>query len=141
MKTLLPLAALLALGACAAIPPAGPSLVALPQSGKSLQAFQADEASCRTYAQGRIGLAPDAPPGAAQNTLNSTTSYALQRGYDVAYAQCMTSHGDVVQNPPAQVVVTEPYPYPYYGGGVYGPVIGFGFGGYYGGYNRGYRRW
>lgn len=46
----------LGLGACAVVPPAGPSLVALPPKGKELATFQNEDASCRNYANGQIGF-------------------------------------------------------------------------------------
>lgn len=60
MKTLiaLPVAAL-ALAACTTIP-TGPSVMSLPGSGKSFDAFRADDAVCRQYALEQIG---GAPPG------------------------------------------------------------------------------
>jgi len=49
-----PLVALLTLGACTTIP-AGPSVMALPGSGKSFDQFRADDAICRQFAFGQIG--------------------------------------------------------------------------------------
>jgi len=49
-----PLVALLALGACATIPP-GPSVMAMPGSGKNFDQFRADDAVCRQYALEQIG--------------------------------------------------------------------------------------
>lgn len=57
MKTLTPrlvisvsaLAALL-LGGCVTVPPPGPSVMALPGTGKNFDQFRADDASCRQYA-------------------------------------------------------------------------------------------
>ncbi|CAG4903694.1 glycine zipper family protein [Paraburkholderia gardini] len=40
----------LALGGCAVVPPSGPSIVALPRSGESLNQFQQDDYACRDYA-------------------------------------------------------------------------------------------
>lgn len=57
------LAGVLALGACAVPPPAGPSVLAVPPPGKSLAQFQNEDATCRTYAQARIG--PTSPGQAA----------------------------------------------------------------------------
>lgn len=45
-----PMLALLALGACVTAP-TGPSVLALPGTGKSFDQFRADDASCRQYAQ------------------------------------------------------------------------------------------
>ena len=49
------LAAPLALGACAAVPPTGPSTMVLPAAGKSFDKFKQDDAACRIYAQQQIG--------------------------------------------------------------------------------------
>ena len=49
-----PLAALLLLGACATIPN-GPSVMALPGTGRSFDQFRADDADCRQYALGQVG--------------------------------------------------------------------------------------
>ncbi len=47
---LTPLLGLLALGACTTLP-SGPSMLALPGTGKTFDQFRADDASCRQYAQ------------------------------------------------------------------------------------------
>jgi hypothetical protein len=57
-----------------------------------------------------------------------------QAQYDIAYAQCMTSKGDVIENPsPAAVAAPSPAyddaysdGYPYYGAYPYGSVIAIG---------------
>jgi len=49
-----PLAALLLLGACATIPD-GPSVMALPGTGRSFDQFRADDAECRQFAFSQIG--------------------------------------------------------------------------------------
>jgi hypothetical protein len=54
----------LALGGCAATPPAGPSVMALPGKGKDFAAFQADDVACRQYASAQIG---NSSPAAAAN--------------------------------------------------------------------------
>jgi len=46
---------LLALGACAAPPPPGPSVMALPGQGKNFEAFQQDDAVCRQFAAQQTG--------------------------------------------------------------------------------------
>src|SRR5579885_3195956 len=51
---LIPLAAAIALGACATVP-RGPSVMALPGNGASFDQFRADDATCQQYAQGAIG--------------------------------------------------------------------------------------
>jgi outer membrane lipoprotein SlyB len=65
------LAGLLALGACAAVPPTGPSVMALPPAGKDLAAFQADDVSCRQYAVAQTPYAPSAAAAASQNAVGS----------------------------------------------------------------------
>ena len=59
MKKLFPLLPLLALGACAAVPPSGPSVMALPGNGKSFEQFRADDAACREYASSRTDKTPE----------------------------------------------------------------------------------
>lgn len=57
MSTLLrysPLLALLTVAACTTIP-TGPSVTAMPGTGKSFDQFRADDFDCRQYAQGQIG--------------------------------------------------------------------------------------
>lgn len=49
-----PLMALLLLGACTTIP-TGPSVMALPGTGKSFDQFRADDADCRQYALSQSG--------------------------------------------------------------------------------------
>jgi hypothetical protein len=49
-----PLAALLMLGACTTIP-TGPSVMAMPGSGKSFDQFRNDDADCRQFALGQVG--------------------------------------------------------------------------------------
>jgi hypothetical protein len=50
----LPLAALASLGACTVMP-TGPSVMALPGTGKSFDQFRADDYNCRQYALGQVG--------------------------------------------------------------------------------------
>lgn len=49
-----PLAALLLLGACTTIP-AGPSVMAMPGTGKNFDQFRGDDAECRQFAQAQSG--------------------------------------------------------------------------------------
>jgi len=192
----------LTIGACAAGPPAGPSVAALPGKDKSLEAFQQDDAACRDYASQTVGNTSPAD-AANQSTANSAVAGTLlgaaagaaigaaagnpaagaaigagsglvlgtasgasaggysvasvQRGYDISYAQCMTSRGDQVPAmayagpgggpyaggppypPPAYAYAPYPAYYPYY----YppyayypGPFIGVGFG-----FRHCWRRW
>jgi hypothetical protein len=53
-RWLLPVAALLVLGACVSVP-TGPSMLVLPGSGKNFDQFRADEYECRQYAQDQVG--------------------------------------------------------------------------------------
>lgn len=58
------------LGGCAVVPPSGPSIVALPRTGESLNQFQQDDYSCRDYAY-RSSDAAGAAQGATTNSVNS----------------------------------------------------------------------
>jgi hypothetical protein len=49
-----PLVALLMLGACTTIP-SGPSVMAMPGTGKNFDQFRADDADCRQFALGQVG--------------------------------------------------------------------------------------
>ena len=49
------LAAALLLGACATVPPSGPSVTVLPGSGKSFDQFRADDYECRQFASSQVG--------------------------------------------------------------------------------------
>ena len=208
MSSTLRVAALLGsltLGACAVGPPAGPSVAALPGKDKSLEAFQQDDAACRSYAAQTLGgvspadaanqsmansavvgtlvgaaagaaigaaagnPAAGAAIGAGSGLLLGSASGAgaanysaasVQRGYDISYAQCMTSRGDQVASgaapgpypaagaypagpypypAPAYAYAPYPYPYPYY---YPGPVVGVGFGWGWGwGGHRCWRHW
>ena len=62
--------AVLALAGCAVAPPPGPSIAAMPGQGKSFEAFQADDAVCRQYAEQQTGLAPQ--DAANQSFVGST---------------------------------------------------------------------
>ncbi len=64
-------AAVLSLGACAVPPPSGPSIAAMPGSGKSYEAFQYDDASCRAAATQQTGGA-----GPAQAATNASVGSA-----------------------------------------------------------------
>jgi hypothetical protein len=67
------LAGTLALGACAAAPPPGPSVMALPGKDKSFAAFQQDDVSCRQYAAQQIGYGSPAA-AANQSAINSAAA-------------------------------------------------------------------
>lgn len=182
---------LLSLGACATVPPAGPTVMALPGPGKSFQQFQQEDYQCRVYAQQAtayvnpqtgtnqalggaavgtlLGAAAGAAIGAVAGNAGAgaaigagtglvggtavgasnaaATQASLQQQYNVAYTQCMYSHGNSVQSPPPAY---SGYPYPAAYGygypGYVGPsvVVGVGGGwGWGGGWGRGwgYRGW
>jgi hypothetical protein len=60
-----------ALTGCAVMPPTGPSVVALPPSGKPLGEFQQEDYACRDYAF-RSDNAAQASEGAMQSGIGST---------------------------------------------------------------------
>jgi hypothetical protein len=66
------LCAVVALGVsgCVVAPPTGPELVAMPGSGKTFEAFQADDNACRQYASSQIGNASPAA-AASQSAIGS----------------------------------------------------------------------
>jgi hypothetical protein len=51
-------AAVMVLGGCAAVPPSGPTVMALPGQGKTFDAFQSDDYTCRVFAQQQTGVVP-----------------------------------------------------------------------------------
>jgi Glycine-zipper domain len=51
------IAAPMALAACAASPPPGPSVLALPRQGEDFGQFQAQDINCRNFASGQVGFA------------------------------------------------------------------------------------
>ncbi|GAC1421337.1 MAG: hypothetical protein NVSMB6_23020 [Burkholderiaceae bacterium] len=48
----------LLLGACTTLPPSGPSVMALPGTGKSFDQFRYDDVDCRQYALQQAGVTP-----------------------------------------------------------------------------------
>jgi hypothetical protein len=66
MTSCLALVGILALGACAAPIPTGPSVMAMPAQGKSFEQFQQDDGLCRQYASQQIGNG--SPSEAAANS-------------------------------------------------------------------------
>jgi hypothetical protein len=48
-------AAALVLGACASVPPSGPSVMVLPGDGKSFEQFRGDDFECRQFASTQAG--------------------------------------------------------------------------------------
>ena len=54
----------LGLAACAVPPPTGPTIAVMPGQGKTLAAFQSDDATCRNFASARTGGASPAQAAA-----------------------------------------------------------------------------
>lgn len=71
LKEIAALVGALALGACAVPPVAGPMVMALPGQGKSFDAFQEDDASCRQFASVRTG--GTTPAEGANSSLAAST--------------------------------------------------------------------
>jgi hypothetical protein len=77
------LACVLLLAGCASAPPAPtPSVLVLPGSSKSFDAFRADDGECRQHAASQAG--------------NVSDEKLLQHRYDFAYQQCMFARGHKV---------------------------------------------
>jgi hypothetical protein len=81
------LALLLLLAGCASAPPAGHGVLVLPGSGKSFDAFRADDSDCRQYATSQVGGTT------AQQAANDA---GVQQRYDFGYTQCMYAKGHKV---------------------------------------------
>jgi hypothetical protein len=86
-----------------------------------------------------IGAASGAVAGSALGAgYSGSSNYAIQQQYNVAYAQCMSAHGN--KAPVDQAAYNPPPGYGYYGGYYGGGYPGYGYGygyGYpyaYGGY-------
>jgi outer membrane lipoprotein SlyB len=69
--TLLPV---LALAACTAAPPSGPSVVAMPGQGKSWPQFQQDQAFCEQYAQSQLPAPGQAEANSQRNSVATTAA-------------------------------------------------------------------
>lgn len=74
MRRLLAIATVTVLAIAGCASPSRPTVSVLPGTGKSLEQFTADDASCRDWARSR-------------------TAKGTQRDYDIAYQQCMYSKG------------------------------------------------
>src|SRR5579883_2713326 len=123
-RTIAGLSALALLSACAQ-PPMGPSVAVMPGPNKPFEVFQQDQAVCKDYASSQVagqaqaannqavgaglgaaigggrGAAIGAAGGAGIGTAYgaSSSNYAnmsIQQRYDIAFQQCMYSHGDQV---------------------------------------------
>jgi len=73
----LPLLAAVLLQACAPMRPV-PHVMAMPGKGKSLEQFDADDASCRSWAESRIGASPG--QAAAESTVSGAAIGTLLGG-------------------------------------------------------------
>jgi hypothetical protein len=82
VRTLKPLSlvALFLLGACATLP-SGPSVLALPGTGKNFDQFQTDAVACKQFAYAQVG------------GRTPTSAYEAQQRYDMSYIQCMYAKG------------------------------------------------
>ena len=89
---LLSVLALLAVGACTTTP-TGPSVLALPGTGKSLDEFRADDLECQQFALAQVRAATPA------QAANGSAAYPSQRQYDFAYLQCMYAKGHRIPVP------------------------------------------
>lgn len=104
----IPLAVIFLLSACASIP-AGPEILALPGTNKSLEEFRSDDAWCRNYAVEQFGgktpsqaanessirsaVAGSALGGSAGSDTSDISAEGKQKRYDFLYVQCMYSKG------------------------------------------------
>src|SRR5579875_1913488 len=109
---------------CACVGPLGPTIPVAPGPGKSFAAFAADQETCRQYADAQVGPQAayansravgsallgtalggghGAAIGAASGAVVGTAAGAsgagfaqmsLQQQYDLAYAECMSAHGN-----------------------------------------------
>ncbi|QFY42812.1 glycine zipper family protein [Candidatus Methylospira mobilis] len=102
------LTAPLILTACATVP-SGPTILALPGTGKNFEQFNGDDTVCRHFAllqaqgasprqaaasSGLTGNDNDIGPVAPRETGNTdTSSAARQNNYDIAYIHCMYAKG------------------------------------------------
>ncbi len=70
------------LTACANMP-TGPSMMALPGSGKSFDKFHNDDNQCRQFAHERVN----------ETSADNVSEYVNQQRYDTSYVQCMYAQG------------------------------------------------
>jgi hypothetical protein len=88
----------LVLGACAVVPPDGPTVLVLPPAGKDLAAFQQDDSTCRSYAVQQIGY------GAPQQAANQSAIGSAALG-TVVGAAAGAAVGAAAGNPGAGAAV------------------------------------
>jgi hypothetical protein len=70
------------LTACANMP-TGPSMMALPGSGKSFDKFHDDDSQCKQFAHERV----------SETSTDNVSEYVNQQRYDTSYVQCMYAQG------------------------------------------------
>jgi hypothetical protein len=91
----------LLLGACSTMP-SGPSVLALPGTGKNFDVFHNDDQSCRQFVHSQIGTAQDKPDSREE----------AQQNYDIGYIQCMYGKGHRVPVPEELLYSTQQEWYP-----------------------------
>jgi hypothetical protein len=108
------------LAGCAA-PPMGPTVQVMPGPGKTFDTFQADNATCKGFAQQQLQRQVDASnqravgAGAAIGASNNSGDQQnIQAQYDIAFSQCMYAKGEQVPGyaPPRIAYVPPPAPRP-----------------------------
>src|SRR6185437_871703 len=150
IRTTLVLVAATGLLAACAQPPMGPRVAVMPAPNKPFNVFQEDDATCRQFAQNSVagtteqannaqvggaiigtilGGGQGAAIGAGAGAIGGTAygsggaqhaTYSAQQRYDIAYSQCMYSHGNQVPGfvapshapPPSAYAVPPPPPPP-----------------------------
>lgn len=75
---------LFALAACATHPPSGPSVMALPPQGKTMEVFQEDDLMCRGYADQRLNGIDPAKAGQQSALGSAAVGTALGAGTGMA---------------------------------------------------------
>lgn len=75
---------ILALAACTVHPPTGPSVMALPSQGKSLETFQGEDLMCRGYAEQQIGGTDPAQAGQRSMVGSAAVGTGLGAGVGMA---------------------------------------------------------
>jgi hypothetical protein len=84
-------------------PPYAPTALAIPRSGESVSQYQADSLACRQY------MAAANRSAGGNNSSNAGIIAGAQSPYDVAYAQCMTRKGYMIETSNwLNAVVTPP---------------------------------
>ena len=78
------LAVTVALGACAAPPPAAPSVMALPGQGKNFEVFQQEDAACRQFAFQQTGGASPSAAATQSGVGSAVVGTALGAGLGAA---------------------------------------------------------